>query len=443
VKKEVQETYSSFKNNKTAGKGKAFLSALLDYFSQVVISFILLVSLLMPVTYLLPSFKAASSTMSATRSELYKIVSSTRIQDYDETQGTLKDISVSAKAYISILAKTSYYISNKQYPAKDSQSGTYVFSSVPLNETFLFKGSKDAEGNYGYPNDSLSYFFLTFKAENASLGSYIYEGKDYAEDKETYLYGKIMQVTSDPCLSYFASEESYAASSYKAELSRFQMLKEETAKNLMNYLVYGDTNSALKETYDNLLVAYERAAQEGVKQVESSYEPYISLNASFLTSYKTVGNLTILAFSLSSLLSVFIVYWLIPGLAKKKQTLGQMGTKTISIRTDETDARTSNRAKKTAMMLLLSYSSCFFSVAFLGEISLLAFDFGGGVTFLSLILFSSGLDLISVAFLLFNKEHQSLSDLVSSEVLKDKEAFDAPPLSDEKLEEKNDGQSGN
>jgi len=429
---------SSFKNNLIAKRSKIIFSRLIDYFSVVIISFIFFACCTSLINSSLPYVKEAYSGITTLNTELKKVVGETRIQEYDEESNSLKDISVSSEKYITCLTKTSLYIYGEKYPVLNELTKEYDLNEISKDETFLNQGEIDQKGNYNYPNDNLSYFFLTFKSENESLNDYIVDKVDYSSKKEEYLYTKMLGYENQTIQKYFIDEPSYNSFSNKGDLSRYNILNKKTSEALKNYLVYSDSTS--KTIYSYLSNCFYNASSLGVKQVENNYSEYIELNNKFMPSYNIYVLSLVLSYIFAFLLGFSVVYVVNPLLSKKKVTLGMKVFKLAVVRTDEMEMRWNNNTAELIMLFLTDFSSIIFSLFFLNQLSISTYAYGGSINLFQFIIFSLGLDVISLVIFFINKNHQLLSNFAPLSVIKDTEAFEEAVISDEKLEEgKKDG----
>ena len=93
-------TVSKYKNNLIAKKSRVFLSSLLDYFILVVLTFIVFTVAGTPIMTSLPVFNNAISEINEKTSDLYSIVSETRLQTFDEDR--MEYLQMTIEEYISV-----------------------------------------------------------------------------------------------------------------------------------------------------------------------------------------------------------------------------------------------------------------------------------------------------------------------------------------------------
>ena len=75
---------SEYKNNVLAKKSKVFFASLTDYFSTLLLSFVLLIGVANPIASLFSGYQNTVSEISFNYNELTDIISSTRLVEIDE-----------------------------------------------------------------------------------------------------------------------------------------------------------------------------------------------------------------------------------------------------------------------------------------------------------------------------------------------------------------------
>ena len=168
---------SQYKNNSVASKKKHIYSRLLDYFGLFVFTYIIF-NIFYAIGIKTPVVVSLADKLNACNYQLTQYIDNSHLQRVDEN-GDLISLNDGAHQYIESLCKTSAYVHNKTFPKK--VDGAFVEEDVNPNETFIYE--KD-----NYALDSLSYYFINFKANEPSLNNYVVDGVDYSSDKETYLY---------------------------------------------------------------------------------------------------------------------------------------------------------------------------------------------------------------------------------------------------------------
>ncbi len=419
---------SEYKNNLIAKKSKIIYATLMDYFIVLIITFLVHVCLFSPINICLPSTKENISKMYESRDNLNQIVATTKIQEYDKESKSLVNISTSCKKYITSLVKTSYFIYDLEYP---------VFNEDPIKidiSATLF--NKD--------NDNLTYFFIDFKSNNQDLNDYKVDGVDYSSSKEDYLYFKMLNYSSDMISSYFIEEDSYSNlnqdeylklnSSYQ-KLSRYQILNKKTCVNLMNYIERDDDN--ITSIYEEFATCYYQACSNGVSQIEASYSPYIKeYNSNFIKYYEGYLSSLLVCNILSYTLGFVIFEVVIYLLNKKKETIGNIVIKLAVISKDELELSSFQKFGLIISRFIMYFSSNLLCLIFANQLAAATYLFNG-VSFLQFVVFSAGLDIISLIFLWINKSNLLISNLITKTVFKSKEEFE--PIKVQVKEEKEDG----
>lgn len=411
------ELYTSpYKDNVIAKKSKVIYSFLFDYFLTIIFSFFFFAALVNPINLSLPFNSNNMNRMNEINVELKEIVSETRIQNYDSENKKLVDAENQFKTYLTTLVKTSYYVRNLNYPKTNVK--------VDFNETFLNKGNKDKQGNYEYPNDNLSYFFFTFKIEESSLNDYVIDNIDYKDNKETYLYEKIMKNNEGDISSYFEKEDS---SLLKDGLSKYQVLSYNedgsgACNILMNYLVYDDRSTLSLNVYNIFKTHYYNALNEGVNQVETYYSKYIEKNNEFSLHYNSYMISLVISHLISFVLGFILNMIIIPLFMKNNMTISNKVLKIVPCRTDEMKPKWYNILIKHLILFVEFFSSIFIEIFILGQLSLVSYGF---VNLLYFILFSLILTVVSFVYLFISNKNQSFSLLSSSLVYKQMDEFES------------------
>lgn len=413
MKKELY--ISPYKDNVIAKKSKIIYSFLFDYFITIIFSFFFFAALINPINLSLPFNSNNLKRMNEINIELKEIVSETRIQGYDSETQKLVDEETEFKSYLTTIVKTSYYVRNLDYPKTNNK--------VEINETFLNKGNKDENGNYYYPNDNISYFFFTFKSKESSLNDYVIDNIDYKDNKETYLYEKIMKCNENDISLYFEKEGS---SLINNEISRYQILTYNedgsgAANILMNYLVYEDRSTLSSNVYNIFKNHYFYALNEGVSQVEKYYSKYIEKNKEFTSHYNSYMISLIISHIISFLLGFIVSVIIIPLFNKDKMTISNKVLKIVISRTDEMKPKWYNILIKNIVLLVEFFSSIFVEMFLLGQVSLLTY---GVFNLLYVILFSLMVIIASFIYLFISNNNQSFSLLSSSLVYKQIDEFE-------------------
>ena len=424
-----------YKNNILAKKSKVFLSSLLDYFLVVITTFIIFVAVANPICTALPFFNNNLDNLSNITTNLYKIVSETRLQAYDEETNSLKDISIDSNAYVEALVKTSFFVYNEPYPLTfNEETGQYIFENIEVLDTFYQK----SYNNISFPHDNLSYYYFDFKESNDSLNSYIYDDKDYQNNKSDFLYKEVLDLNNPSLNNYFLTSTEYdlLEEKYK-EIDRYQILNLDAAKMLMSYIVYKDRGEEITALYTNLNTAYQNAVQFFIDEVENNYSPYLEKLSDFNNSYNTYVISYIISLSLSYLLSYLIFIVIIPIFLKDHKTLSFKIMKLGICRYDEFEPAILNYVINKIFIFVLYFNGVFFSLLFMNLLPISSFNiYGSGFSYFQVILFSALLGILSYLFLIVSRNNQLLSLFGGNMVLKNTEEFENNISATEKIDNK-------
>ncbi len=404
-----QILYSPYKNNTLAKKGKIFLSSLCDYGITFVLSMLVFALAGLPIFGALPSTKEEKNRITEETTILRQVVSETRLQPYDSESKKLTPLNDLAKEYIITLTQTAYYLNNVPYPLTHASA-----KDVSIEDTFLEKSGT-------YLHDRISYYYYSFKPAHASLSSYVYNDVDYQANKEDFLYSTAFTYAKADYRDYFTK--------VTEELSVYQQLDFKKAKNIAEYLVYGDAGGSIY--YLSLQKAFLSAENVFIKEVENHYEPYLSHQKAFSIAYNS--------YSLGYLLSVFFSYVfafalceLFPLISKRKVTLGYHLHKLAYSTEEETSPKFYSYFVKSSLRLLMYSSIPALVLFFFSQWGLLFVSFGY-FRFLYLLLASLLMAIISVFTLIFGKNRQGLPELAARLLVKDTEELEkGTPLEEKK-----------
>lgn len=411
-----EQLVSNYKNNVIGKKSKIFFAILIDYFLIFIGCFALHVGVVTPISTTFPIYKESINGINTGKEELNKIVSSSHLQLFDEKTSRLENIEVTYNRYLTSLVKTSYYLNNEKYPTFDGTS--YPLKEVNVEDTF---------DTPNYINDNVSFYFKKFKKDNPSLDFYIYENEDYSSKIDEYIYEKIMKLNE---LDYFVNSQDMNSFTFTADLNRYNVLKLDNAKLLMNKLIFNDTSSKANEIYTNIYNSYINAIDTGVEEIETKLDTYISTYNSFYHYYMSYVSFSIVSLLISYLLSYVIFEIILVYCFKKKNTIGNRALKLDFATIDEFEPSFKNRFIYNLVIFFTYFSNLFLVSIFTSQYASLLIS-SSGFSLLGFIVFSFALDLISLILLIVKKNNQSLSLFASNMVLKSKEDFENIPIKDE------------
>lgn len=393
-----EQTLSKYKNHVTASRKQVFLANFADYLLTFILTFVLFAVAGYPIFSSLPTTQSSFVEANEHVKRYYSIIETTRLQRYDPETVTLSKIQDDAKLYVTSLVKTSYFINAKQYP--HLEEGTYVMKDIPLEETLLYDNNGD------YPNETLAYYFLTFKSSHSSIDFYVYDGVDYRNNKETYLYEKAFGYT----------QERFEA--IRDDVTIYRQLSFNQAELIMHYLVYGDTSDAINKAYNPLADAYIKACGLFIDEVQVYYDAFIEENASFAAIIEAYDLSLLLDFLFCYLAAMLILEIILPLFLKEGRTLGLRAFKLSYATKDDLTPNYLRFLMKTFMRVLIYPSVAFFIMLIMGSTSL-AFVSFGWFNFAMLYLTSGLLGIGSIVLEMVLSTRQGIPELVSGLIIKD------------------------
>ena len=418
---------SKYKDNIIASKKKHIFSRLLDYFSLFVVTY-LLFTVFYAIGSHLPIVDNTAKSLQNQNAEIAEFIDSTHLQRLKEDRSGLISIDDGAASYIESLAKTSAYVHELTFPKKNA-SGTFDEVVVSEEETFA--------GDSTYQLDAMSYYFKSFKKSEDSLNSYIFDGVDYKDDIDTYLYNKIMKVDT----SIYVNADDADLLARGNGISRYVVLNEESTNKLLQYFKEDRADVSL---YNKIYLTFIDGAKYGIKDVEANSLTYNNLIKTYNNTYQ---NLT-LAILLIYLVSYAVAFLLLTGImrliAKEWVTLGQ---KVMGI------AMASKYELEPSVGQLIGYHALdfvFFSTSlaiafyFMGMIGVFSFKIGGVVSVLAILIALLVINFASLLLQLFNKNNDDLVTLLTRINVKDIKEFEGPvgeQQTPENTENNNDGTS--
>ena len=415
---------SEYKNNILAKKSKVFFASLIDFFSTVILTFILFAGIIFPLANVIPSYVDLNKNVDQEERNLKDIVSTTRLQKYDDDYNPIS-IDNTTFNYIEVMAKTSCYFYDIPYRYYDEESKSYIERQVEEKETFI---NQESDGIL-YPFDNISYYYYVFKSKEESLNFYTYNKVNYSSNKNLFLYRDVLHYGSSPYDSNFIDQEAFNEKAKDNpsfnKISQYNILKKEKLDLIVSYLVYNEENSAIKSIYNTLSVNYMNGVQFFIDEVENNYDVYLESSKNYNRDYKTYCLATIFTMFLSYILSFIILNILLPLILKKNRTLGIRVLKLGITRNDEMEPRWYNILIKDLVIFILYFPSIIFNAFFINMLSLLAYPLIGSFTLIQLIIFTMLLGLLSYLYLAINKEHKTISLLASMLIVKNTEEFEA------------------
>ncbi len=373
---------------KTVKKGKRLVSAFLDYFLVVIFS-LLFFSAAYPVYEALPITKDIKNSYQERQDDTISILKETHLQSYNDKNVAFDSVEKDGDRFIRSLIKTSFYKNGmKYYEQKDD-----IKEEVSIQTEDLLGFSKDGV----FTNDSIGEYYLHFRNDN--LGSYCNNKiQSMTRGDLNHEILKLDQENKDIVVADFDLEET-------------MYLSKESASLLSDYVNFQDESG--KELYQRMMNLYKSSIQNGIQEIESSYQPYLDSLEMFrikLGEYSTGFNVTMM---LCYLLSFLICYVFFPLCFKRGRTISYRFNSLFPLRNDGSDLTLFNYLIKYFVLFVEQFSSLFFLALFLGKLQVLSLPFLGSITMFQLLVFSFLISLVSIGFLFISKDNQTLSEFAS------------------------------
>lgn len=415
---------SQYKNNSVASKKKHIYSRLLDYFGLFVLTYIIF-NIFYAIGIKTPVVVSLADKLNVSNVQLTQYIDNSHLQRIDE-ENNLISLNDGAHQYLEYLCKTSAYVHNKTFPIKQ-EDGTFIEKAVNVEETFVFEREQ-------YKFDDLSYYFYLFKSNEPSLNNYVIEGVDYKDDKETYLYVKLMNVDS----SLFVSADNQNLIDRGGGISRFVVLTESNTDQLLNY--YHEDRADLT-LYTKLFTYHVETIKKGIADVENNSAPFQQLINNFSKAYMDACGAVAVIYYISYTF-VYVLYIVVMRLINKEwTTLGQRVLKLGLTDINENQPSSIRLIFYYLTNYLLFSSSSLIGLYFMGMLGVTSIPIVGIFNLLWLLISIITLNVISLFMPFFNKNRHDLSTLINGILVKDKTEFDGSADVINALENTADGTS--
>ena len=422
---------SKYKNNAVAGKRKHIYARLLDYFSVFVASY-LMFTIAYSVAARLPAVKQYSDTYMQKSNDIMEYVVSSHLQHYNEGKTKFLDLGEDAKVYIANIAKNSGYVNNINLRIKESD-GSITSRAATIEESFVNELEQ-------YKIDNISYYYKNFKinSETSNLNSYVFEGVDYKDDKDTYIYQKVMKVDE----SLFVSSDDPNLTSRGGGVSRFTVLTSEKTTSLINYVLAGDPDNEGKTIYNSIFDAYIRGAQFGISDIEKNSTNYQNKVGAFRLAYQDLSKAIAVVYFISYAIAFVIMLVVMRFVGKSWTTIGLHVMKLGMSSYEEFEPSVIQLVGYHLLNFVLFSTSSFISFYFIGIFGVLSLELFKGFTLLAVLLSLLVLNIASFVMIFFTKKPHDLSTFITRILIKDKNEFDVPVgmenISDEELKKINE-----
>ena len=407
----MEQTVSKYVNNALASKKKHVYARLLDYFLTFVVAY-LVFTIVLPISMNFSVVEALYAEISKISHESILFVGDTHLQLLNEDSTSLVDVNTTGANYLISLAKTNAYLYNLPYPVKQ-EDGTYVDGVISKEETFI-------NDLTNYPLDNVSFYFKKYKKSEASLNDYTYEGVDYQNDIDTYLYKKIMEVDE----TKYSSDEVVIT---KGEgLSKYLILSEDNASLLIKKVAKSESTTTIDDLYNYLLGSYIKAIQYGINEVETKSANYLEISDRFNASYQRLAKALLLIYIVSYLIGYLLLIFIPRLIFKEYRSVGQ---KVMGIARCDLKNMSISWWQHLAYYLvdvILLFTSSLLAFVFIGMFGVTAINVFPHITLLAILLFILTFNIVSLFMPLVNKNRFDIPRLFARITLKDVNEYDVP-----------------
>lgn len=379
------KTMSQFSQGELCPRGRKFASYVLDFLVSVILCVLLFMSssAIMNTTSLMKGYR---DDVVASYSSLIQEIEKTGIGEADEDENLLS-LSVLEENYM----KGAVLHSLKENGMEGISEETY-------------KDVKEIDGN----NDHAYSYYVSFKTSHSS---------DYTEESKKlcgwkYYTDELIRYTES---SYFVLKE-----------NEYPTLEFMTAKAIDNF--FRDSSYSVgSKYYSSILSSYSLILEAGTKDVQENYQPYQFLFSGYQKNLRKMYGVISLELLISYVLTLFIIYFLVPLLFHNGQTL--------SMKILKIGAVDKNGDSPSWLHLLIKYGVNL--VEYFLIISVVALLFYGpdgvdiigsslfwNISYLSLGIFSIVFMVLSfVMTFLMRKTRQSVSEYLSGIIVRDSEVY--------------------
>ena len=405
----MEKTVSKYVNNALASKKKHIYARLLDYFLTFVVAY-LVFTIVLPISTNFAIVEDLYAEVSGISAESLEFVGGTHLQYLNDDNTGLVDVNSSGVSYIQHLAKTNAYIYDLPYPVKQ-EDGTYVDTHISQSDTFI-------NDLTNYPLDNISYYFKYYKQTEASLNNYTYDGVDYRNDIDTYLYVKIMQVD--------ASKYNGEVLAKAEGLSKYLVLTEDNASLLIKKVAKAESTMTIDELYNYLLSTYIKAIEYGINEVETKSENYLEISDRFNAAYQNLAVALLLIYIISYLIGYLLLIFIPRLIFKEYRSIGQ---KVMGIaRCDLKNMSISwwQHLVYYLVDVILFFTSSLIAFIFIGMFGVTAINVLPHITLLAVLLFILTFNFVSLFMPLINKHRFDIPRFFARITLKDVNEYDVP-----------------
>ncbi len=258
---------------------KRLLASFLDFLIIFIVTMVFFALSDLCLSYM-PVYTSVKDEVTAAQSELYNIVIDSKLTEYDDDGSSLKTSNDMADAYIASIIKSSLIYQND-----DSYSPGSLYDDI-----------EEIDGE----KDGVYYYYVTFKAENASLFTDTTELSGVSYYKETILNNNEN--------GYFDFDADYPYLTLEACTAADQYLR-------------NSTYAAGAEIYEYVYNLYSANNLAAKNELCAYYTPYLEAQTTFDDGKDSMINMRGIAMLFSYLLTTLITNLLLPFIFRDGQTI--------------------------------------------------------------------------------------------------------------------------
>ena len=385
---EKTKRISEFNTYVTASRGAKFSAGLVNYFLTLILSFILFVVATVPICENTPGISDAKNAYNESYWNLREIVKTTHLQEtYEDRLLSMEEM---AKSYYSKVTLSTY---QKQGLEEAPFSRTAINENNTLNIN----------------NDCVAYYFLKFKYENGI------EEETSDTNKIAKMY-ELFNKKSEILNKYFVVPEISTLT-----MENYQIyFQDDCAKEMDLYLNNGTNIATSKQEtiFEELYELYNYVAGYGINEVETKYEPYIIEKKKYDEAYNRYTTTMSVGIIVNYAIVFAIVDVALCFAFKNKETLGEKIFKVVDISINGEKPSWWQILVKRVFEFIGFFSALALIPIFTDGYALYGASILGSINFLSILVFSLIITLLSVILMLVMPKRQYLSDLASLQISK-------------------------
>jgi len=385
---EKTKRISEFSAYVTASRGAKFSAGLVNYFLTLILSFILFVVATVPICENTPGINDAKNAYNESYWNLREIVKATHLQEtYEDRLLSMEEM---AKSYYSKVTLSTY-----QKQGLDEAP----FSRIAINEN----------NTLNINNDCVAYYFLKFKYENGI------EEETSDTNKIAKMY-ELFNNKSEILNKYFVVPEISTLT-----MENYQIyFQNDCAKEMDLYLNNGTNIATSKQEtiFEELYELYYYVAGYGINEVETKYEPYIIEKKKYDEAYNRYTTTMSVGIIVTYAIVFLIVDVALCFVFKNKETLGEKIFKVVDISISGEKPSWWQILVKRVFEFIGLFSALALVPIFTDGYALYGASILGSINFLSILVFSLIITLLSVILMLVMPKRQYLSDLASLQISK-------------------------